>query len=129
MKITLGCILLLIAIALAKSEPLRLDSIINGNDDGTYRFKRSPQEKPWEISHKTNTDENGNINAGVNVKNKNLNVGWDQVFDGSGKSKPNLNIGGTYRFKRSSYKIVPIVRPQDDFSGQRKRIPRPAILY
>ncbi|CAH1108784.1 unnamed protein product [Psylliodes chrysocephalus] len=88
MKITLGSILMLIALA-------------NINVGSTYRLERSPQEKPWEISHVTKTDDDGNLNAGVNVKNDNFHVGWDQIFDGSGKSKPNLNIGGTYKFKRS----------------------------
>ncbi|CAH1108783.1 unnamed protein product [Psylliodes chrysocephalus] len=94
MKLTLGCILMLIAIT-------------NFNVGSTYRLKRSPQDKPFEISHITKTDEDGNLNAGVTVKNDNFSIGWDQVFDGSGKSKPNFNIGGAFKFKRSPQEEPP----------------------
>ncbi|CAH1108310.1 unnamed protein product [Psylliodes chrysocephalus] len=71
---------------------------------GTFRFKRSPKQ-PWEISPKANRDENGNTNAGVEVKRKgdkhNVEAGWKKVVRGPNKAKPTWHVGGTFRFKRS----------------------------
>ncbi|XP_057665814.1 acaloleptin A-like [Diorhabda carinulata] len=71
---------------------------------GTFRFKRSP-DQPWEVHPGANRDENGNVNAGVEVKRKGENhdfeAGWGKVVHGPNKAKPTWHVGGTFRFKRS----------------------------
>ncbi|CAH1108782.1 unnamed protein product [Psylliodes chrysocephalus] len=74
------------------------------NVGGTFRFKRSP-DQPWAVSPHINRDDNGNVNTGVQVKNKGkdheFEAGWNKVVRGPNRAKPTWNVGGTFRFKRS----------------------------
>ncbi|CAG9857967.1 unnamed protein product [Phyllotreta striolata] len=71
---------------------------------GTFRFKRSP-EGPWEVNPGVGRDQNGNTNAGVEIKrqgeNGHFEAGWNKVVHGPNKAKPTWHVGGTFRFKRS----------------------------
>ncbi|XP_072376922.1 acaloleptin A-like [Diabrotica undecimpunctata] len=71
---------------------------------GTFRFKRSPVPD-WQVNPGANRDENGNVNAGVEIKNKgkdhDFEAGWNKVVRGPNRAKPTWHVGGTFRFKRS----------------------------
>ncbi|XP_050499795.1 acaloleptin A-like isoform X2 [Diabrotica virgifera virgifera] len=71
---------------------------------GTWRFKRSPKPD-WEVNPGANRDDDGNTNAGVQVKNHgndhDFEAGWSKVVSGPDRAKPTWHVGGTWRFKRS----------------------------
>ncbi|XP_050504440.1 acaloleptin A-like isoform X4 [Diabrotica virgifera virgifera] len=87
---------------------------------GTWRFKRSPRPD-WEVNPGANRDDDGNTNAGVQVKNHgndhDFEAGWSKVVSGPDRAKPTWHVGGTWRFKRSprpDWEVNPGANRNDD---------------